>query len=146
MLVTLHRTRAALPAWVAPVVVGAGALAVAGTVGLMDPELRGHLSPGCPFRTVTGLDCPGCGGTRALYALTQGDLSLALQHNVLTVVALPLLALAWLGWLRFRLGRRPTPVALSPAAGYAIAATFVAFWVLRNLPWMPFAWLGSTAG
>ncbi len=132
------------PRWVAPVMVGVGALATVAAVGVMDPEVRGHLSPGCPFRTLTGLDCPGCGGTRALYALTQGDVGLALNHNVLTLVALPLLALAWLGWLRYSLGWRPKPVTIAPRTGYLIAASLTVYWVVRNLPWMPFAWLGST--
>jgi hypothetical protein len=26
----------------------------------------------------------------------------------------------------------------------SIAAAMTLFWVVRNLPWMPFAWLGST--
>lgn len=140
----LTRLATRRPAWLAPVAVGVGAIAVVTTVGVMDPELRGHLSPGCPFRTLTGLDCPGCGGTRALFALTQGDLSLALNHNVLTVIALPLLALAWMGWLAYATGRRPSPVRVAPRTGYLIAAALTLYWVLRNLPWMPFAWLGST--
>lgn len=132
------------PRWLAPVAVGVGALAAVVTVGVMDPELRGHLSPGCPFRTVTGLDCPGCGGTRAVYALTQGDIGLAANHNMLTLIALPLLALAWVGWLRYSLGWRATPVRLSPRTGYLIAASLTLYMIVRNMPWLPFAWLGST--
>ena len=112
---------------------------------VVDPEVRGHLTPVCPFRGITGLDCPGCGGTRALYALTQGDVALALNHNLLAVVGLPLLALAWLGWLLYRLDLRPTPVTVRPVTGYAIAVVVIGFWLVRNLPWMPFAWLGSGA-
>lgn len=135
-----------LPRWVAPAAVGALALAGTAVVGVLDPEVRGHLTPGCPFRTLTGLDCPGCGGTRALYALTQGDPGLAFQHNVVTVVALPLLVLAWAVWFAHRLGLRDRPVVVSPSVAYAILTTFVAFFVLRNLPWFPFTWLGSGAG
>lgn len=135
-----------LPRWVAPAAVGVAAVAGTAVVGMLDPEVRGHLTPGCPFRTVTGLDCPGCGGTRALYALTQGDIGLAVQHNVVTVVALPLLVLAWAVWFAYRLGWRDRPVVVSPSVAYGILTTFVAFFVLRNLPWFPFIWLGSGAG
>ncbi len=135
-----------LPRWVAPAAVGVVAVAGTAVVGMLDPEVRGHLTPGCPFRMLTGLDCPGCGGTRALYALTQGDLGLAVQHNVVTVVALPLLVLAWAVWFAYRLGWRDRPVVVSPSVAYGILTTFVAFFVLRNLPWFPFIWLGSGAG
>ena len=142
----VSRVVTALPRWVVPATVGVVALAGTAVVGVLDPEVRGHLTPGCPFRTLTGLDCPGCGGTRALYALTQGDLGLALQHNVVTVVALPLLALAWVLWFAHRLGLRERPAVVSPAVAYGIFATLVTFFVLRNLPWFPFTWLGSGAG
>nr|WP_294791533.1 DUF2752 domain-containing protein [uncultured Mucilaginibacter sp.] len=36
--------------------------------------LRDHLLP-CPFKYITGLDCPGCGFQRSLLALVQGNLS-----------------------------------------------------------------------
>jgi hypothetical protein len=35
--------------------------------------LRGHLLP-CPFKYLTGIDCPGCGFQRSVLALLQGDL------------------------------------------------------------------------
>ena len=132
--------------WLAPVGVAAVALGGCVAVAVLDPAARSELSPGCPFRALTGLDCPGCGGTRALYALTQGDLGLAVQHNVVTVVALPLLVLAWAVWFAYRLGWRDRPVVVSPSVAYGILTTFVAFFVLRNLPWFPFIWLGSGAG
>jgi hypothetical protein len=34
--------------------------------------LQDHLLP-CPFKYVTGIDCPGCGFQRAVMALIQGD-------------------------------------------------------------------------
>ncbi|MGY4385383.1 hypothetical protein ACVWYN_002421 [Pedobacter sp. UYP24] len=34
--------------------------------------LKGHLLT-CPFKSHTGLDCPGCGFQRSLLALIQGD-------------------------------------------------------------------------
>lgn len=33
-----------------------------------------HLVPPCLFHFVTGLPCPGCGGTRAFVSLLRGDL------------------------------------------------------------------------
>lgn len=143
-MTTFAALRARLPAWAAPGAVGA--VAVAGLVALatLDDDTRGVLAPRCPFRLVTGLDCPGCGGTRAVVALLRGDLALALDHNVVTVIALPLLSLAWFGWLLARLGRRPAPPVLPPAVGLGIAIGLTVFMVVRNLPWLPFARLAST--
>jgi len=36
--------------------------------------LQNHLIT-CPFKALTGSDCPGCGFQRSLIALIQGDLS-----------------------------------------------------------------------
>jgi len=36
--------------------------------------LQNHLLP-CPFKYLTGLDCPGCGFQRSVLALIHGDLN-----------------------------------------------------------------------
>ena len=48
----------------------------------------------CPFRFVTHLPCPGCGMTRALLALCQGDLHGAILAHPLS----PFMALVLGGW------------------------------------------------
>ena len=49
--------------------------------------LQSHLLP-CPFKYVTGIDCPGCGFQRAVLALVQGKLD---QSLALYPPAIPLL-------------------------------------------------------
>ncbi len=138
---TLRGTR--LPRWVAPVAVGVVVLAGCVALAVADPARRAELSPGCPFRTLTGLDCPGCGGTRAVYALLQGDPARAVDHNVLTLLLLPVLVWGWVGWLAATLGwRRDTPQ-IRPRLAWMIAGSVVVFWIARNLAWT--SWLGSTA-
>ena len=47
----------------------------------------------CLFRAVTGLQCPGCGMTRALSALAHGKLAEAVGYNVLSVTLVPLIGI-----------------------------------------------------
>ena len=35
----------------------------------------------CPFRRLTGIHCPGCGGTRSILALIRGDFLEAIHDN-----------------------------------------------------------------
>lgn len=42
--------------------------------------------PLCPFKLLTGLPCPGCGGIRAAEALLQGDVLNALYINPLSCI------------------------------------------------------------
>lgn len=48
--------------------------------------------PKCPFKVLTGLDCPGCGSQRAIHALLNFDLASALKQNALMVLSVPYLA------------------------------------------------------
>lgn len=130
----------------APLAVAGLAVAVCTVLAVVDPEDRTLWTPRCPFRAATGLDCPGCGGTRALTALFRGDPLLAVSHNLLTVLLLPLLVWGWTGWLRHRAGRRTTRPDIPTWAAWTLAIGVPAFMLLRNLPWAPLAWLGSGAG
>jgi hypothetical protein len=45
----------------------------------------------CLFKRFLGIECLGCGMTRALSRLLHGELAAALAHNRLVAVVLPLL-------------------------------------------------------
>jgi len=47
----------------------------------------------CPFKKMTGLDCPGCGSQRAFHALLHFNFREAFAQNALFVLAIPYLFL-----------------------------------------------------
>jgi hypothetical protein len=51
--------------------------------GLNQP---GHTETLCWFHTITGVPCPTCGSTRAVFSLVHGDVAAALAHNPLLVL------------------------------------------------------------
>ncbi len=93
----------------------------------------------CPWRFLTGLDCPFCGSTRAAASLAHGDLIGALDHNALFVVGLlPLAVLAWAVWAwRSRTGR-PMPAISNRALTLGLLVV-AAWWAAR----LAVPWLGS---
>lgn len=117
-----------------------GAIAVAVVLARVDPNAADSVLPPCPFLALTGWFCPGCGSTRTLHALLHGDIARALAMNPLLVLAMPLL-----GWMALNAAgvrvpgrRRLMPWAANPKIWLVV---LLSYGVLRNVPWMPFAWL-----
>jgi hypothetical protein len=143
----LTRRRSEVPdpsAWRAPrastpwIFAGA-ALAGCVVVGLIGSH--SPLLPKCPFKEVTGLDCPGCGLTRGVRELVTGHPLAALDHNVLLVALVPFVTWAWLAWAGL-ITRRPPP-SVGGRRAWALLAFLVAFAVVRNLPFPVCRWLSS---
>jgi Protein of unknown function (DUF2752) len=110
----------------------AGILAGALTyVGVRDPHAPGFGFPVCPFRLLTGWNCPGCGGLRMTHDLLHGDVAAAIVDNVFLLVGLPLLGL-WLVW-RWRSRRTLMP----RAAVVTLVVVALGWTVVRNLPGFP---------
>ncbi len=103
-----------------------------------------HFYPICTFHKLTGLYCPGCGATRAVYALLHGDLLTATHDNAL----LMLLMLAgggrglWMAWEKFR--GRPVGRFYPVWTLWVVLTLAMVFWVVRNLP--GFEWLAPLGG
>lgn len=58
----------------------------------------------CPFRAVTGWECPLCGGTRMGSALLHGDVTAAFAFNPLALVGITLLGIVGVLWVVEALG------------------------------------------
>ncbi|MDN5895412.1 MAG: DUF2752 domain-containing protein [Nocardioides sp.] len=99
-----------------------------------DPHVQGSWGF-CPFNLVTGLDCPGCGGLRAVHNLSDLDVFGAASSNLLVVGLIPLVAVLWLRWTRIAwTGERRRPLEVTPVVTCLLLGAFAVFGVLRNLP------------
>ena len=109
------------------------AIGVAVTVFFFNPSTH-PFYPVCLFHAITGLNCPGCGMTRAVYSLLHGNFLLALKDNALFVLALAGLAV-WSTRLACRKVRnQPVTFAVPPKILWTFLALALVFAVLRNLP------------
>jgi hypothetical protein len=124
---------------IAVVLLVLAALVGAALLYRFDPAQYGFY-PRCQFHAMTGLQCPGCGGLRAVHALLHGHVAEAVRLNALFVAALPV-ALAFAGW-RSLSRRRATssPQKCSMAWVWIFVAAVMTFAVVRNLPGVSFAW------
>ena len=132
----------ALPMALAPAVTAAVLLAATTVVALRDP-FRHHLSAPCPFHALTGLWCPLCGGTRAVWAAVHGQFGLMMHANALFPAMVLAAAWGWLSWLGKATGWWRWPAPSTRLVGWTVAGLLVVFTVLRNIP--AFAFLAPPA-
>jgi hypothetical protein len=108
-------------------------LFVLGLLFLFNPA-EYAIYPRCLFHQVTGLDCPGCGGLRAVHQLLHGHVRAALALNPLLFILSPVVA--WIlfreGWRRVN-GRELPNLFRHPAWVWILVALVVVFSVARNL-------------
>ncbi len=107
-----------------------------------DPAERGFF-PVCIFHSVTGLNCPGCGGLRATHQLLHAHFETAFRLNPLFVVALPLAAVFFARPAFQKLRGEKISVAVNPAWLWIGMVALIVFGVVRNLPFAPFAWMSQ---
>ncbi len=122
----------------AAVLLGATAVGAGVMVFLFNPSTHSFY-PVCLFHALTGLNCPGCGATRALYALLHGNVRLALKDNVLFVLALTITAGWGVYFICRKLKNQPASAKLPLKSLWAILIVAFVFTVVRNLP--GFEWL-----
>lgn len=89
--------------------------------------------PRCPFKMLTGWQCPACGMQRSLHALFNGEFYRALSCNFFVVISIPyfiavLLTTFWntprmRSWCRW---------VQHPYAMVIYAVLFCVWWILRN--------------
>jgi hypothetical protein len=112
----------------AAVSIGAGAV-----VFFFNPATH-NFYPVCLFHKLTGLNCPGCGATRSLYALLHGNFAAAFRDNALFVLTLPALAARGLWSAAKKVSRKGAGNFFPTKSLWAFLAVAIVFGVLRNLP------------
>ena len=86
----------------------------------------------CPFKIITGIECPGCGMTRAMVSLVKGHPGDAASHNpfcffLVFLLLLSILPSRLLERSRTRLGR------VLPVFYSGILVLVLIFWVFDRL-------------
>lgn len=108
----------------------AGGAAYLGFIQLWNPTAPHFFT--CPIHAATGLWCPGCGSTRAMYALTHGRALDALHNNVLVPFALVILVYCAL-WSGSRIPARWIQYGAALVMVFALARNLAPFGFLTPL-------------
>jgi len=120
------------------IVLGLAILGSGAVLFFFDPAKHGFY-PLCLFHALTGLNCPGCGATRAAHQLLHGHLLLALRDNALFILVLAALTAKSAGLVLQKLRNRPAAFTVSSRTLWAFLIIALVFTGLRNFP--AFAWL-----
>lgn len=103
--------------------------------GKLNPE-SSKLFPKCPFRVLTGYECPGCGSQRAVHYLLNLEIKNAIQANALLVFSIPyilLLVLAELLKSKSNFFMHLHEILYSTKAIWVVFIVIVVWWIGRNL-------------
>ncbi len=98
----------------------------------IDPARVGWM-PRCPFRWLTGLQCPACGNQRALHALLHGRFGNAFASNPFLVLSSPYLLALLVATVLRRSRPRFYALIAHPHAVYTYLVLICLWWIVRNL-------------
>lgn len=99
-----------------------------------DPATQGMFWR-CPFNAITGLDCPGCGGQRALHALLHVRFMEALHFNMPAVLLFfPAAAYAYLAYaINVTTGKRLPMPEFTLVRLAILVGILIIYGILRNI-------------
>lgn len=107
-------------------------------------EANSEWSMQCSFHQITGMQCPGCGGQRALHYLLHGELLKALRYNALFVICLPFFIYLYIVLVEVYGLKKQKYIdnfLFSGRFGMIVLIVTMAFFILRNIPCVPFSYL-----
>ncbi len=125
------------PAIFSAVILAAVSIGAGAVVFFFNPATH-NFYPVCLFHKLTGLNCPGCGATRSLYALLHGNFALAFRDNALFILTLAALTARGLWFAARFFSGRAAGIFFPPKLLWIFLAVALVFGVFRNLPAFPF--------
>lgn len=89
----------------------------------------------CPWRVLTGTQCPACGFQRAMHALLHGEFCKALGYNYFFVFSVPyaFAAVVVTCYNRHHVFDRLKAFVCHPIVLRLYVLLFLAWWVIRNV-------------
>ncbi|WP_431136628.1 DUF2752 domain-containing protein [Psychroserpens mesophilus] len=95
--------------------------------------------PKCPFYSVTGIYCAGCGSQRAIHQIINGHILTGIRHNYLLVLVFGVLSYKTLLFVLKKVHHKSYfDVLHIPIATKIILVLVLLFWTLRNIKMFPF--------
>lgn len=103
--------------------------------GKLNPE-NSHFFPKCPFKTITGYECPGCGSQRAVHHLLNLNIGSAIQANALLIFSIPYILLLFFAELlkyKSKFFTHLYKMLFSTKAIWTVLVIIIFWWFARNL-------------
>jgi len=103
-----------------------------------DPSYS-NIFPKCPFYSITGIYCPGCGSQRTAHNILNGNILEGIRHNYLiALLALVLLYQTFMFIMSKVLNKDVDNLLHKSKVTNGILILIILFWILRNINLFPF--------
>ena len=97
-----------------------------------------ELLPPCIFHEKTSLLCPGCGMTRSILALLQGNILICLKANILTTLLIAFCFFVYIELLAFSFGKKFLLLPRNPRFYWIGLSLLILYCILRNIDFFSF--------
>lgn len=98
--------------------------------------IHGKIAIACVFYEITGLYCPGCGITRSILSLIDGDIYQAFRYNPIIFIDIPLIMITSIIDFIYKDNKKVKKV--TNAIYIMLLIITLVFGVLRNIPYFSF--------
>lgn len=98
--------------------------------------IHGKIAIACVFYEITGLYCPGCGITRSILSLIDGDIYQAFRYNPIIFIDIPLIMITSIIDFIYKDNKKVKKV--TNVIYIMLLIITLVFGVLRNIPYFSF--------